>query len=48
MKKNKQIETNKYILLDGTSSAGKSTIGKYFKSNNFFITNLINIGMIKE
>jgi adenylate kinase family enzyme len=35
MKKNKQIETNKFILLDGTSSTGKSTIGKYFSSNNF-------------
>ena len=27
--------STKYILLDGTSSAGKSTIGKYFSNKNF-------------
>jgi len=33
--KKKQEQTNKYILLDGPSSSGKSTIGKYFSSHNF-------------
>lgn len=28
-------KTNKFILLDGTSSAGKSTIGKYFSSKKY-------------
>lgn len=41
-------KNNKFILVDGTSSAGKSTICKYFSKKNFYVFKLIITLMIKE
>ena len=41
-------KNNKFILVDGTSSAGKSTICKYFSKKIFYVFKLIIILMIKE
>ena len=40
--------TNKFILVDGTSSAGKSTICKFFSKKFFYVFKLIITLMIKE